>query len=45
MKSVFVLLLLFLLLGLFVRKFNNRTRLLLICSIAVMLVYLYVGGG
>lgn len=45
MKSVFVLLLLFLLIGLFVRKFNNRTRLLLICSITIMLVYLYVAGG
>lgn len=45
MKSVFVLLLLFLLIGLFVRKFNNLTRLLLICSIAVMLIYIYVGGG
>ncbi len=39
MKTVFVLLLLFLGLGLFARTYNTWTRLLLITLIVVMLVY------
>ena len=39
MKTFFVLLLLFLGLGLFARKYNAWTRLLLISLIVVMLVY------
>ena len=42
MITVFVVLLLLLSLGLFARKFDNRTRLLLICIIVGMLLYLYI---
>ena len=42
MTNVFVVLLLIISLGLFVRKFDNRTRLLLICIVAGMLLYLYI---
>lgn len=42
MTTVFVVLLLILSLGLFVRKFDNRTRLLLICIVVGMLVYLTI---
>ena len=42
MLTILVLLLAFLVLGLFVRKINIWTRLLLICIIAVMLLYLYL---
>ena len=40
MKTVFVLLLLFLGVGLFARTYNTKTRLLLITLIVVMLVYI-----
>lgn len=42
MRTVFVLLLAFLVLGLVVRKFNSWTRLLLITVIAGMLLFLYL---
>ena len=42
MTTAFVVLLLILLLGLFVRKFDNRTRLLLIFIVVGMLLYLYI---
>jgi hypothetical protein len=42
MRTVFVLLLAFLVLGLVVRKFNIWTRLLLIAVIAGMLLFLYL---
>jgi hypothetical protein len=40
MKTVFVLLLLFLGIGLFAREYNNRTRVLVVTGIVGMLVYL-----
>jgi len=40
MKTVFVLLVLFLCLGLFVQKFHGRTRLLLIALIVGMILYI-----
>lgn len=42
MKTIFVLLLAFLGIGLFVQTYNKGTRLLLIAVIVVMLVYLYI---
>jgi 1,4-dihydroxy-2-naphthoate octaprenyltransferase len=41
MKLTFAILLVFLGLGLVVRKYNGWTRLLLIVSIAAMIAYLY----
>jgi hypothetical protein len=42
MTTALVVLVLLLLLGLFVRKFDNRTRLLLICIVVGMLLYIYI---
>jgi hypothetical protein len=42
MKTIFVLLVLFLGIGLFVRSYNKWTRLLLITVIAGVIAYLYV---
>jgi hypothetical protein len=42
MVLVFGLLLLFLILGLFVRSFNTKTRLLLIALIIGMIIYFYL---
>lgn len=42
MKTVFVVLLVFLALGLFVRRFDGKARLLLAGIIVCMLGYLYV---
>jgi hypothetical protein len=42
MELVFGLLLLFLILGLFARSFNGKTRLLLITIIVCMVIYFYL---
>jgi hypothetical protein len=42
MNAALGVLVLILLLGLFVRKFDNKTRLLLICILVGMLLYLYI---
>jgi hypothetical protein len=40
MKTVFVLLILFLVMGVFVRSYNRRTGALLVAGLAVVLLYL-----
>jgi hypothetical protein len=42
MTSTFALLMFFLVIGLFSRAFNNRTRFLLIAGIVGLLIYLYL---
>jgi hypothetical protein len=42
MASIFALLVFFLIIGIFARSFNNRTRLLLAVGIIGLLLYLYL---
>ena len=43
MKSIFVLLVAFICLGLFARSYSTRVRLLVLCVAAVMVLYVTLG--